>query len=99
MSEDGKQITSLTKEYRFTQEELSILDPLNKRKKTIEQDINNFVIKKVIPRLNLGSNQKYKIVFDIDKNSLRIKHMVPYMGVDRTNWQDVLGMGKATPAR
>lgn len=99
MSEDGIKQTPLVTEFRFIKEELQILDPLNRQKKDLEKSINEFVVKKVLPRLNLEANQKYQVIFDIDKNSIRIKHMKPYMPVNRTNWQDILGKGKATRAR
>ena len=100
MSEKGTQQTSLVTEYRFIQEELAILDPLQRRKKQIEEEIGHFVTKKVIPRLGVTSpNQKYRVTFDIDKNSIRIKRMENYLPVDRHTWRDVVGSGKATRAR
>lgn len=96
---DAVQQTPLVTEYRFLKEELQILDPLHRRKRDLEKSINEFVTKKVLPRFNLGANQKYQVIFDIDKNSLRIKTMTPFMPVNKNNWQSILGKGKATRAR
>lgn len=64
MIDDGIQQTLLVKEYRFLREELSILDPLNRRQKDIEKGKNEFVANKVFPRFGLGANQKYQVIFD-----------------------------------
>lgn len=97
----GKRTGVATGEFRFNKEELSILDPLDKKKREIHEQINHFVATKVIPRLypDLDSNRRYRIVYDIQKNSIRIKDMDLRQDLTKENWKDVLSMGKKTPGR
>lgn len=97
----GERTGIATGEFRFNKEELAVLDPLDKQKRDIHESIQEFVFKKVIPRLypDLDSNRKYRIVYDIKNNSIRIKDMFVRQDLDKSNWKDVISMGKGTSGR
>lgn len=97
----GKRTGVATGEFRFTKDELAILDPLDRKKREIHNAIQKFVTEKVVPRLypDLESNRKYRIQYDIQKNSVRIKDMNIRQDLTKENWKDVLSMGSKTPAR
>lgn len=97
----GKQTGVLTSEFRFTKEELAILDPLDRKKMELIKHINDFVSTKVVPRLfpDLDANKRYNIKFDIQKNSIRVKDMQTRMDLTQANYKEVLGYGEKTPGR
>ena len=96
-----KKTGQLTSEFNFTKEELAILDPLEKRKDEVKDEIRRFVSTKVIPRVlpELNMRRKYNVKFDIKSNSLRIRDMSTMVDLTPTNRKEVLTYGKKTIGR
>ena len=101
MNKKGTKTGVLTSEFRFSKDELAILDPLDRKKKELDRDIKKFVLEKVVPRLfpGLDSNKKYSINFDVGVNSIRVKDMSTRTDLTQENYKEILGYGKKTPGR
>lgn len=89
----GKNITTYVTEYHFTKEELAILDPLNKQRDDAIKAVNEFVTKKVLPKIDLPSKVRYSVRADLKKGRLLIKELPHYQNLTKTNHTDLMGWG------
>ncbi len=86
-----KAISENTHEYKFTKEELAILEPLEKKRDEITKDMQRFLASHVLPKLPVDQNKPIKTRFSVKGGWLRLKRTDQMQDLKKQNYNGVLG--------